>query len=102
MEYNINNTLLKFENIKTDLLSKTKYSEEGIRNVLTSMASEFIYSKRDEFLIYVKRIDDVFYVKRKKLDDNEIIIELKDIFKSDVYINTGLVTENITRKTLLN
>lgn len=92
----INGKTIKFKTIEQELLEKTSFSEKGLINVFKSMASEFLTEKKN-FLVRIAEQDVLHISSQQKGDD--VIVELKDIIgNSDYYINSGTITENITRK----
>lgn len=94
----INGKNLVIKNIKQELLEKTTFSEKGLNNVFKSMASEFLTEKKN-FLVRIAD-KDVLHISSQQNGD-DVIVELKDIIDdSDFYINSGVLTENITRKNI--
>lgn len=100
MDIMINGTTIEFTTVKEHILSKTSYSEKGIQNVIKSMASEFLMDQT-EYLVRIQLNDDVLHFVSKKLEDR-VEVMLKDIYKADFYLNSGILTENVTRKNIEN
>ncbi|MCK2000742.1 hypothetical protein MZM54_04975 [[Brevibacterium] frigoritolerans] len=93
----INGVTIIIKDIEQKLLNKTPFSEKGIKNVMKSIASDFLADKND-FFVHIQSNGNTFHIKREKLSDDTLAIGLKDIYIADLYINSGLKSENITRK----
>lgn len=93
----INGVSIIIKDVEHKLLSKTPFSEKGIKNVIKSIASDFLADKND-FFVRIESNGNIFHITREKLSDNTLAIGLKDIYLGDFYINSGVISENITRK----
>lgn len=86
--------------IDENLLVKSKYSKEGVKNVMKSMSEDFIKDQRQNFLVSVEGDNDnVFHFATYK-SGGKIIAALIDVHNAAFYRNTGLVTRKLNMETV--
>lgn len=95
----INGVTIIIKDIEQKLLNGTPFTVKGTTNVIKSIASDFLADK-DDFFVHNLLNGYTLHITREKLSDDTLAISLKGIFYGDVYTNSGLISENITRKNI--
>lgn len=108
IKQNDNQTTIEFIQPTAEMLEKTApYETVGVKNVMKSMASEFLRKERTDFLVYVTRLERWFHFK-KHTNQDIVSVELTGVVSSagdlqdicangsyGMYENNGILTKEI-------